>query len=121
MSENKEYLEDNIDDVNNESDIEFIDYDMNSVKVDKDSDALDFEETEKKVDVKEEIISWIKMIVVAVIAAFIINSFIIINATIPSGSMENTIMTGDRIIGLRLSYMFSKPERGDVVVFKAAS
>ena len=58
------------------------------------------------------------MIVIAVVAAFVINSFIIINATVPSGSMENTIMTGDRLIGLRLSYLFSDPERGDIVVFK---
>ena len=40
------------------------------------------------------------------------------NATVPSGSMEPTVMTGDRVIGLRLAYMFSSPKRGDVIVFK---
>ena len=125
MSEHKEYLENEIeideavnnDNVNDESDIEFIDYDIDKVKADKSNDTLDLEE-KQKIDVKAEIISWIKMILVAVIAAFIINQFIIINATVPTGSMENTIMTADRVIGLRLSYMFSEPERGDIVVFK---
>ena len=48
-----------------------------------------------------------------------ITSFIIINCRIPSGSMENTIATGDRVIGLRLTYTFGKPQRGDIAVFYA--
>ena len=58
------------------------------------------------------------MIAVAVILALIIDGFIIINATVPSGSMEKTIMTGDRVLGTRFSYWFSDPKRGDIVVFK---
>ncbi len=125
MSENKEYLENEIDideavndeNVNDENDIEFIDYDIDNVKADKSNDTLDLE-AKQKVDVKAEVISWIKMVLVAVVAAFIINQFIIINATVPTGSMENTILAEDRVIGLRLSYMFSDPQRGDIVVFK---
>ncbi len=44
--------------------------------------------------------------------------FIIVNAQVPSGSMENTILTGDRLIGFRLAYLFHEPERGDIVIFK---
>ena len=33
-----------------------------------------------------------------------INNVVLINAKIPSESMENTIMTGDRIFGYRLAY-----------------
>ena len=33
-------------------------------------------------------------------------------------AMENTIMTKDRVVALRMSYLFSDPERGDVVIFK---
>ena len=61
---------------------------------------------------------WVRIIVFAVVIALLINHFLIANALIPSGSMETTIMTGDRIIGLRTSYWFSKPERGDIVIFK---
>ena len=66
----------------------------------------------------KEVWSWVKTIVLALVLAFIINSFIIVNATVPTGSMENTIMPNDRIIALRLTYYVEKPERGDIVVFK---
>lgn len=66
----------------------------------------------------KEVWSWVKTIALALVLAFIINSFIIVNATVPTGSMENTIMPNDRIIALRLTYYFEKPERGDIVVFK---
>lgn len=69
--------------------------------------------------VKKEIISWIKTIVLAVILAFLINTILIVNAQVPTGSMESTIMPGDRILALRTSYWFGSPERGDVIVFRA--
>ena len=67
---------------------------------------------------KKEIISWIKTILLAVLLAFFVNRVLIVNATVPTGSMENTIMPGDRILALRTSYWFKSPERGDVAVFK---
>jgi signal peptidase I len=73
---------------------------------------------EKKKKVRAEILSWVEVIVVAVVLALFIDNVIIINATIPSGSMEKTIMTGDRIIGARFLYWFNDPARGDIVVFK---
>ncbi|MCR5429678.1 MAG: signal peptidase I [Eubacterium sp.] len=73
---------------------------------------------EPKNKVWKEIFSWVKIIVIALVIALIINNFIIINANVPSGSMENTIMTGDRMIGLRTAYWFSSPKRGQVVIFK---
>ena len=65
-----------------------------------------------------EIFSYIKIFAIAIIIAYITTHFIIINAQVPTGSMKNTIMEGDRLIGFRLSYKFSKPERGDIVIFK---
>lgn len=65
-----------------------------------------------------EIFTWIKIIGFATVIAFFLNNFIIANSKVPSGSMENTIMTGDRLIGSRLSYIFEEPERFDVVIFK---
>lgn len=69
-------------------------------------------------DIKAEIISWIKIIITAAVIAFVLNTFIIANSRVPSGSMENTIMTGDRVIGSRLSYHFSDPQRGDIAIFR---
>jgi len=74
--------------------------------------------TEKPFSWKEEILSWVKMLVVAFLIAVVLDRFIIVNATVPTGSMENTIMTGSRMMGFRFSYWFSEPERGDIVVFK---
>lgn len=69
-------------------------------------------------DVREEVISWVKILLTAAIIAFLLNTFIIANSRVPSGSMENTIMTGDRVIGSRLSYRLHDPERGDVTIFR---
>ncbi|MCC8014931.1 MAG: signal peptidase I [Eubacterium sp.] len=66
----------------------------------------------------KEAISWAKTIIAAFVFAFIITTFIIVNAKVPSGSMKNTINEGDRLIANRLSYIFSDPERFDIVVFK---
>lgn len=67
---------------------------------------------------KREVWEWIKIIVSAAAIALFLNSCVIANSKIPSGSMETTIMTGDRVIGSRLSYKFGDPERGDIVIFK---
>ena len=74
-------------------------------------------ETEEPTSLAKEILSWVEVIVIAVALAWFLTSFIIVNATVPSGSMENTIMPGNRLIGLRLTYKFSDPQRGDIVVF----
>lgn len=68
--------------------------------------------------VKKEVFSWVKTILLAAILAGAVNSFLIVNAEVPTGSMENTIMAGDRILALRTSYWFDEPERGDITVFR---
>ena len=64
-----------------------------------------------------ELFEWVLVIVISAVLAFALDKFIIVNAKIPSASMEPTIMTGDRLIGNRLAYINSEPERGDVVIF----
>lgn len=66
---------------------------------------------------KAEIISWIQILVTAAVIAFVLNTFVIANSRVPTGSMENTIMAGDRVIGSRLSYTFGEPDRGDIAIF----
>ncbi len=75
------------------------------------------EKTKKQVII-EETVSWIKTIAAALVMAWFITNFLIVNAQVPSGSMENTVMTGDRLVANRLSYTLSDPERFDIVVFK---
>lgn len=66
----------------------------------------------------KELWEYIKMIIFVVAVVLIINNFLLINARVPSESMEETIMTGDRFFGNRLAYLFENPERYDIVVFK---
>ncbi len=72
----------------------------------------------KKNSVGSEVLSWIKTIVLALVLAYLITHFLIVNAVVPSASMENTVMTGDRLVANRLAYLNSDPNRFDIVVFK---
>lgn len=65
-----------------------------------------------------ELISWILAGVVAFGLAFIISNYLILNAIIPSGSMEPTIFTDDRLIASRLTYQFREPRRFDIIIFR---
>lgn len=60
----------------------------------------------------------IQAIVLAVILAFLIRSFLFQPFFIPSGSMEPTLTVHDRIIVNKIIYRFREPERGDIIVFK---
>ena len=75
------------------------------------------EETQKSTSAVREILSWVLTFALAIGAAFLIKNYLIINADVPTGSMENTIMPGDRLIGNRLAFLKDTPERGDVVIF----
>ena len=79
----------------------------------------------------KEIWDYAKMIIIVVVIVTLVNSVVLINAKIPSESMEKTIMTGDRIFGFRLAYglnldffgheiskKIKDPERFDIVIFK---
>lgn len=59
------------------------------------------------------------LVVVALCIALILKTFLVQAFFIPSGSMEQTIRIGDRVLVDKLTPWFgSKAERGDVVVFK---
>ena len=72
----------------------------------------------EQTSLKREIIEWIIVIAISALLALALDKFIIVNAKIPSASMEPTIMTGDRLIGNRLAYINDLPQRGDIVIFK---
>lgn len=67
----------------------------------------------------KELRDWAIVIIIAVSLALLINKFIIYKVSPPTASMENTIMVDDKVVTFRLAYLFSKPERGDIVVFEA--
>lgn len=61
---------------------------------------------------------WIRTIVLAFMVAIFLTQVIFVNAQVPSESMEDTIQTGDRILGLRMAYTLHPPERGDIIIFQ---
>lgn len=60
----------------------------------------------------------VESVIIALVLALLIRSFIFTPFYIPSRSMEPTLRPNDRIIVSRMAYLFGHPSRGDVVVFK---
>ena len=84
---------------------------------DKDKNKKEEKKEEKPTSFAREVIEWIIVIAISALLAYCLDKFIIVNAKIPSASMEPTIMTGDRLIGNRLAYLNEDPQRGDIVIF----
>ena len=66
----------------------------------------------------KELLQWAAAFIAAIAAALLINNFVIVNAQIPSSSMEDTIMPGDRVFGNLLAYVLVEPERFDIIIFR---
>ena len=79
----------------------------------------------------KDVWDYAKMIIIVVLIVTLINNVVLINAKIPSESMEKTVMTGDRLFGFRLAYginidlfgheiskKIKDPERFDIIIFK---
>jgi signal peptidase I len=57
------------------------------------------------------------LILGAFLVAFIVKTFLVQAFYIPSGSMENTLQVGDRVLVNKVVYHLRPVERGDVIVF----
>lgn len=62
--------------------------------------------------------NWGEPLVIAVVLAFVIRTFLIGPYKIPTTSMVPTFLVGDRIFVDKVSYRFQHPKAGDVIVFK---
>jgi signal peptidase I len=81
---------------------------------------------------RNELREWIKSAVIALALFFIIRTFLVQAYTIPSGSMEDTLLIGDYLMSnnaifgaqIPLTHLrvpaFRDPQHGDVVVFRPA-
>lgn len=61
------------------------------------------------------------LIGVAFFLAVLVRTFLFQAYYIPSGSMENTLQVGDRVLVNKVSYDFREPHRGEVVVFRGTT
>ena len=94
------------------------------------ADKTDTADTKKEVRKKGKLRENIEAIIIAIILALFIRTFVVQAFKIPSGSMKPTLQIGDHILvnkfiyGVKLPYVrktiipVSEPERGDIIVFK---
>jgi signal peptidase I len=57
------------------------------------------------------------IVIAATVLTLIIKAFVVQVYRIPSASMENTLMVGDRVLVNKLVYHFRGIDRGDIIVF----
>jgi len=60
------------------------------------------------------------IVVAALVLTILLKAFVVQVFSIPSGSMENTLLPGDRILVSKVVYKFRPIARGDIVVFSGA-
>ena len=88
-----------------------------------------FEKKEERMGKKKFVKEYLEPIVIAILIALFIRTFIVQAFKIPSSSMEPTLLVGDHILvnkfiyGIRIPFtdtklfQLKKPKRGDIIVF----
>lgn len=89
----------------------------NEVGLTPDSAEMYGRELVKKPSVFRRIVSLVLTVVLVVAVALFLRTFVFQSYRIPSGSMEDTIMTGDQVFAEKISYYLGEPEPGDIVTF----
>ena len=64
-----------------------------------------------------QIREWVTVIVVAVVIATLLRTFVVQQYYIAGPSMETTLWGNDRVLVNKLAYRIGDPQRGDVIVF----
>ena len=67
----------------------------------------------------KEVFSWLKAIVVALVIAFVIRTFIFVPVIVEGESMMPTLQNADRMIVSKISNYVGELDRGDIIVFHA--
>lgn len=92
--------------------------------------AKEDKDKNKVVQGKSQVKEWVESIVIALILALIIRTFVVQAFKIPSGSMEDTLLIGDHLLVNKFIYgtvipftnikilPLRKPQRGDIIVFE---
>ncbi|MEG0070280.1 MAG: signal peptidase I [Raoultibacter sp.] len=64
-----------------------------------------------------KVVSFVVLIAFVFGATWVLRTFVVTPYEIPSGSMETTIMTGDKVFSEKVSYYLHEPQPGDIVTF----
>ena len=79
------------------------------------SETKENEDGKKKKSFGRELIEWCEAVVVAVLVALVIRSFVFTVVRVDGSSMDHTLANNDRLIVWRLGY---EPKQGDIVIFE---
>ena len=72
---------------------------------------------EQKINIAREVLEWIAYFTSAVIIASLLQSQLFALTTVHQSSMQNTLFEGHMLIMNKVSYYFSEPKKGDIIVF----
>ncbi len=61
---------------------------------------------------------WAENLIKALILVILVKTFVVQAFYIPTGSMEDTLYPGDYILVDKVSYLFERPKRNDIIVFQ---
>ena len=67
---------------------------------------------------KNEWLEWFKAIMIAILIALFLRSFIFATSIVEGESMEPTIEDGERLIFNKIVYIIDEPKRGDVIIIQ---
>lgn len=67
---------------------------------------------------RHALVEWVVIVVVALVAALVIKTFVVQAFSIPSQSMEPTLQPGDRVLVDKLASDFGAVSTGDIIVFR---
>lgn len=111
---------------------------IEAVKPGKKNNPKSGEKGQRPETLGEAILSWVKTILGAILIVMVINGVLVASFVVPTGSMEDTVLTGDFLfvnkfiygpstpqiipfVNIPLPYLrfpgIREPERGDVIVF----
>jgi signal peptidase I len=67
---------------------------------------------------KSKFREYLEIIIISVVLALVVRTYVVQAFRIPSGSMEDTLLVGDFLLVSKFIYRFTDPEPGDVIVFR---
>ncbi|MGM8214298.1 signal peptidase I [Bacillaceae bacterium W0354] len=67
---------------------------------------------------KKEIWEWTKAILIAIVLAFLLRTFVFATSIVEGTSMDPTLHNGERVIFNKAIYLFDSPDRGDIVIIQ---
>ncbi len=115
--EQESTLQSTLVDVSNDSEKD--DYPDNIKNMENMDDADDdYEIHEHKSKNSGEFLQWVKAILIAVVAAYLLKAFVFERAQVEGDSMKNTLHNEQTLIEYKLSSFFGAPNRGDIVVIE---